>query len=175
MARKWKAPLAEPAPARGYLLAAYDDAEAYAEARKLVAKRFGRIDYETQPIAATERESLYGLPARREARVLSFERPVGREEMVDVRRKTLSLENELQRQGRPMVELDPGYVAEFIVVRTAIADDFHRIYLYGGIYAETLFYFEKLSFRPFLHTAPFFREKEMLAAFNDLRLILLSS
>lgn len=172
MSTKWKAPLGSgPSPARPYLLAAFDDADAFLSLRKDVEKRFGPADYESVAVSGDTRESLYGFLPRRMVRVLSFRRPIAREELVDVRQSCLAIETKHQLHGRPVVELDPGYVSEFTVVRTTLAEDFHRIYLYGGVFAETLFYFERLSFRPQIHTPQFFRKKEVVSVFNDLRLI----
>ena len=156
MAGKWKPPLTEPSLARPYLLCAFDDLEVFSKLRKDVEARFGPIDFESESLSADSLLSQYGAMTRRMARVLSFRRPVAREELVDLRRKSLAIETRHQAHGRPLVELDPGYVVEFAVVRTALTEDFHRIYLYGGIFAETLYYFERLSFRPQIHTAQFF-------------------
>jgi hypothetical protein len=171
MAGKWKPPLSEPSAGRPYVLCAFDDLEAFPGIRKEAEARFGPVDFETESIPGDTRESLYGSMPRRMVRILSFRRPVGREELVDLRRRTLAMETKHQAHGRPLIELDPGYVSEFAIVRTALAEDFHRIYLYGGVFAETLYYFERLSFRPHIHTPQFFRRKEVVSVFNDLRLI----
>lgn len=169
--RSWKAPYAKPSSARPYILCACDDLEALETVRKDLTVRFGAIDFESGTISGETRQSLYGSLPRRIVRVLSFNRPVSREELVDTRRRSLAIETRHQKQGRPIVELDPGYVVEFSVVRTSLAEDFHRVYVYGGVFAETLYYFERLSFRPQIHAEQFFRRKEVLGVFNDLRLI----
>lgn len=171
MAARWKPPLADASVGRPYVLCAFDDLEAYNGIRKDLESRFGKIDFETDNISGDTLQSQYGALPRRMVRVLSFGRPAAREELVDIRRRSLAIETKHQSHGRPLVELDPGYVVEFAVVRTALAEDFHRIYMYGGVFAETLYYFERLSFRPQIHTAQFFRRKEVLGVFNDLRLI----
>jgi len=171
MGRNWKPPLSEPPAGRAFLLIAFDDLELFFDLRKDAEKKFGRVDYETDNFSGEIRESLYGGATRRLVRILSFQRPVGREELVDFRRRTLGLEQKRQAQGRPLIELDPGYVTEFQVLRSSLAEDFHRIYLYGGLYGDALYYFERLSFRPFAHTPAFFRGKEVVQAFNDIRLI----
>lgn len=171
MAARWKPPLSEPSVGRPYVLCAFDDLEGFSGVRKDLVARFGPVDFETENISGENLQSQYGALPRRMARVLSFGRPAAREELVDIRRRALAIESKHQTHGRPTVELDPGYVVEFAVVRTALAEDFHRIYLYGGVFAETLYYFERLSFRPQIHTPQFFRRKEVLGVFNDLRLI----
>lgn len=172
MSGKWKPPVKEPRPARLFLNCAFQDDESFHDAKKRLAAEFGKVDFETNPDPLLPVPSLYGLPELKSFRLLSFERPVAREELVDIRRRCLALETRFQKDGRPLVELDPGYVTSFGVMRTSLEEDFHRVYLYGGIYAETLYYFEKLSYRPWVHTPEFFRSPEIFAAFNDLHLIL---
>ncbi|MCE9596620.1 MAG: DUF4416 family protein [Spirochaetia bacterium] len=171
MAEKWKPILSEPRAARLYIACFFDDAEPYLSMKKSLESAFGKSDYESQSIDTDLLMPLYTNIARRVLRILSFRRQVGREEIVDVRKRTLGLEAGLQQVGRPLVELDPGYVTEFTVVRTSLKDDFHHIYFYSGIFGESLYYFENASFRPFLQTPEFYRSEAVIAAFNDLRLI----
>ena len=171
MPAKWKAPLKEPPAARFYIAVAFDEDEHYHDMKKKLAAEFGKIDFETNPDPLLPVPSLYGGHDYRKFRVISFERPIAREELVDLRRRCLALEVRHQKNGRLLVELDPGYVHIYGAVRTALEEDFHRIYLYAGIYGESLYYFEKISYRPWLHTPDFFRSPEILVAFNDLRLI----
>ena len=171
MAKKWKPPIREVTPARPYVALVFDDPNVYVQARDELIGYFGHLDYETAPISTESLQSPYFPVTRRAVRFVSFERQVGREELVDMRKKTLQIEMRYQHEGRPLVELDPGYVSEFSVVRTALEEDFHRVYLYHGIHAEPLYYFEKLSYRPLIHTPEFFRKKEIVIVFNDLRVI----
>ena len=173
MSRNWKPPLCFPAPARAYLLLAFNDQDISFQVRKELISQFGRIEYETRDHPAALWVSNYGLSYRL-SRLLSFERLIKREELVDFRKRTLSIESRYQSKAMPTIELDPGYITPYTVVHTVLAEDFHRIYLYAGTYAESLLRFEKLSFRPFAHTQKFFCQKELLAAFNDIRLIHLS-
>ena len=156
MARKWKAPVHEPRSARAYVAVSFDDKESYERARKELEGFFGASDFESQAFTTQGLASLYGDSIRRHIRFISFKRPVGRDELVDLRRKTMSIESSYQADGRPLMELDPGYVSEFNVVRSALEDDFHRIYLFHGIYGETLFYFENHGFRPLIILPTFF-------------------
>lgn len=165
----------DPPAARMYIACGYDDEGALDEMRRRVTAEFGTIDFEAKTDALDPVPSLYDFPEREHMHVFSLARPVGREEMVDIRKRCLALEYKYQEYGLPRVELDPGYITEFAAVRTTIEDDIHRVYLYGGIYAEPLLYFERYSYRPFLHSPEFYRNPEVLALFNDMRLIHISS
>lgn len=172
---KWKPELAEPDAARMYIACGYDDPNALDEMRRRVTSEFGTIDFEAKTDTLDPVPSLYSFPEREHMHIFSLARPIGRHEMVDIRKRCLALEYRFQEYGLPKVELDPGYITEYVAVRTALEDDIHRIFLYGGVYAETLLYFERYSFRPFLHSPEFYRNAEVLALFNDMRLIHISS
>ena len=172
---KWKPELEEPASARLYISCGYDDEGALDEMRKKVTAEFGTIDFEAKTDALDPVPSLYSFPDRQHMHIFSLAQPIGREEMVDIRKRCMALEYKYQEYGLPKVELDPGYITEFAAVRTCLEDEIHRVYLYGGVYAEPLLYFERYSFRPFLHSPEFYRNTEVLALFNDMRLIYISS
>lgn len=174
MAEKWKPPLVEPGPARLIASVFFDAPEFFLAAKKKMEAKFGDVDYESPMFATELLMPLYSNQARNKMKMLSFRRPIGREELVDIRKKTLSIETDLQQLGAPLVEIDPGYVCEFTVVRTALRDHFHYVYLYGGIFAETLYYFESGSFRPFITTPEFYRSGDVISAFNDVRLAYVS-
>ncbi|HMU83586.1 MAG TPA: DUF4416 family protein [Leptospiraceae bacterium] len=170
MADKWKPELTQPSPARLYAACYFDDGEPYLTAKKKLESAFGKADYESHSVPTELLMPLYTNLARKTMRILSFQRQVAREEIVDIRRKTLAVESGLQQLGRPLVEIDPGYVTEFTSVRTSLKDDFHHIYLYGGIFAQSLYYYESGSFRPFVHTPDLYRYESVISIFNDLRL-----
>ena len=172
MSNKWKPLLQSPSLERAYVLASYNESETelFLRIRKQLAMQFGKIDYETQTKAIISWNADYG-SHHSLVRIISFEHLVKREQLVQLRQSTLLLEKQHQTQSLPLIQLDPGYVTQFTVVHTTLTEDFHRIYLYGGIYAETLLYFEKLSFRPFSHAPKHFHHKEMITAFNDIRTI----
>jgi len=166
---RWKPPIAEPPPGRLWLLMAYDDPALALKVRSNLEKAIGAIDFETDAGPGNLYRSLYGGGPRQLVRFLSFKRLIGREELVDIRKKTLAIEKRYQSLALPQIELDPGYVTDYSVVRSSIEEDFHRIYLFHGIYAESLYFFERLSYRSWQTTPEFFRQSEVIAVFNDLR------
>ena len=172
MAKKWSPPNHKPTPARAYLVTTFDDPAIYAGCKREIESIFGRADYESIALDGDEFPSLYGPHSHRSLRLLSFKRQIAREELVDLRKQTLNVEYKHQYQGRPLIEFDPGYITEYAVVRSSLEDDFHRIYLYHGVYGETLYHYEKLSFQPTAHTPTCFKQKEVITFFNDLRLLL---
>ena len=168
-----------PPLARSYLLLAFSDKDLLPQLRKELISYFGPIEYETEDYPAAHWLSSSGLTYSW-IRFFSFEKLIKREELVHFRERTLKVEGLYQKRKKanspslPLIELDPGYLSPYTVVHTALIEDFHRIYLYAGIYAETLLRFEKHSFQPFPHTQRYFCQKEILSVFNDMRLIHLS-
>ena len=168
---KWKPIIEEPDPCRLYLALAYDDPAYYFRVKKDLESRWGPADFETEAGNSSGWKPLNGGSARRLVRFISFQRPIGREELVDIRKRTLAIEAKYQFEGRPLVELDPGYLSRYSVVRTNLFEDFHTVYLYHGIFAESLLYYERMSFRAWDHTPDFYRQPDVVTVLNDLRVI----
>lgn len=165
---KYKTKLTEPQAGKLFCSIAYSEEIELEKAKKSLVIEFGKIEYESSVFDTTHYVSREG--NFKQIVLLSFLRPIGREEITDIRLRTLALEADLEKKGGPVVEIDIGYVTDYTVVHTSLEEDFHRIYLYKGVFAESLYYFEKLRFRPWLHTPEFFRRPEIISVFNDLRL-----
>ncbi len=173
MPTSWKHPISTPPQVRSYILIAFNDMTSLLSLRKDLIAKFGPIEYETENFSAKTWRSNYNLYFNH-IRLLSLKTLIKREEIVRFRKQTMTLESKYAKEGPPSIELDPGYLSQHLVVRTELQEDFHRIYLYDGIYAETIFKFIKSSFSPLEHTQEYFHNKEIINAFNDIRLIHLS-
>lgn len=178
MSKRWKPPFEKEKQARLYTICAYDsENSSYIEkAKKKLETFFGKIDFEINIHPLLPVPSIYA--ANREFEVyhlISYERPIGREEIVDIKLKTLSIELSFQKEGFPIIEIDSGYVTDNQVIRTSLYEENHKIYLYKRVFLETLYYFDKGSYKPFIHTPKFFRSPDIITTFNDLRLIYVSS
>ena len=174
MVKKWEHPTDTPFPARPFVIVSFDDSNLYLQARKELSSLFGKIDYESPTVNSLPIQSLYGLPPRQQLRLLSFSQMVSREELVDLRKRTMELERKLVSQGQLPVELDPGYLTEYTIIRTTLEDSYHCIYLFHNIYAECIYLFEKLSFQPTTPCPPYLRHHEVITFFQDLRVLYVS-
>ncbi len=170
MGEKWKPSLIEPGAARAFVVVSFTDKRRFEDIKKDLVSVFGAVDYESQTRYRPDYNAEEDIPGPN-VNILSFKRPVGREELVDMERKCLGIQVRRQTDGKPDAIIWPGYVTDFVVIRAHTGDDFHRIYLYGGVYAEAILRFEKGSFRPFVHTHGFFKNDSIYVIFNDLRLI----
>lgn len=178
MSTKWKPLFEKSKYARLFIICAYnpENQSSMEKVKKKLIGFFDKIDYEIHFQSLLSVPSLY-LAGKEYAmyHLLSFERQIHREELVDIRIKTLHIEKNNQKNGFPLVELDPGYVTDQNVVRSSLIEESHKIYLYKKIFAETLYYYEKGSYKPFIHTPKFFRSPDIITTFNDLRLIYVTS
>ncbi len=175
--KKWKPPFEKEKLARLFIVCGYDsENNNYLEKiKKKLEDFFNKIDFEIHFTPLIPIPSLYFANKEFEIyHLLSFERPIAREELVDIKLKTLAIELQFQKNGFPIVELDIGYVTDNQVIRTSLFEENHKIYLHKNIYTETLYYFDKGSFKPFIHTPKFFRSPDIITTFNDLRLIYVS-
>ncbi|MFN3603647.1 MAG: DUF4416 family protein [Leptonema sp. (in: bacteria)] len=174
MAKKWKPLFENSKLARLFIICAYDpENQSYLDKiKKKLVGFFDKIDFEINFASLLPVPSLYTIHREYSMyHLLSFQRLISREELVDIRLKTLSIELQNQKDGFPLIELDPGYVTGEQIVRTSLIEESHKIYLYKKVFAETLLYYDKGSFKPFIHTPKFFRSPDIITTFNDLRLI----
>ncbi len=79
------------------------------------------------------------------------------------------IEQELARDGKRCVNIDPGYLHLAKVVLASTKDYSHRLYLNHGIYAEVTLRFEKGNYQSLEWTYPDYREERTLAFFNHAR------
>lgn len=99
-------------------------------------------------------------------RFLVFERLVESDTLAETKQLTISLEQQLAREGgfpeaRPL-NLDPGLLqlGKFCLATTKDKD--HRIYLRNGIYAEVTLRFQDGEYRPWPWTYADYREPAVL-------------
>ena len=87
-------------------------------------------------------------------RLMAFSELIEQESLADVKLYTNDLETESSRQGKRVLNIDPGYLlAERFVLATG-KDYTHRIYLRAGIYADLTLVYHKGSFRALDWTYP---------------------
>ncbi len=101
------------------------------------------------------------------------ERLVPMDQLADVKRHTILLEEALQRErayaeARPL-NLDPGFInlGKFCLASTK--DQAHRIYLKDGIFAEVTLRFQDKHFRPNPWTYPDYVQSRVLAFLDEAR------
>ena len=136
-------------------------------------QRFGPSDWASPPLPFTytryyDREM--GGPITRY--FLSFRDLVDPQRLAGVKLETNRMEQELSRDGRRRVNLDPGLLSLSRFVLASTKPSAHRIALAEGIYAEVTLIFERGGFRPLEWTYPDYCSAEYLEILNRIRALL---
>ncbi|MCW7462620.1 DUF4416 family protein [Leptospira limi] len=162
--------LERPAGASFFLIVSYENEDTLFELKILSEKRFSKILYESLVLPRwipDESEREFAYPGRF-TKVLSFKQRIHREEIVEKKKDSLEFQNLLQKKDLSTL-LVPGYVTSHNIVIAKSKDDFHRMYLFQGVYAETVYHFSRGILQPLPSTQNYFKEKEVVYFFNTLR------
>ena len=131
---------------------------------------FGPKDW-SSPLLAFDRTRYYeremgGALLRK---FFTFERLIPPEELVESKLLTNRLELRMSKDGRRIVNIDPGYICLERLVLATGKNYTHRIYLSHGIYADLTLVFHRQSFRPLPWTYPDYADGHAIETFNKLR------
>lgn len=148
----------------------FSTADAYAKAKAVLEKRFGKADFESRSIAFTftdhyTQEMGTGLTRR----FCSFPRLIHPSDLAKIKIRTNGIEERLARDKHRLVNIDPGYVDLAKLVLASTKDFRHRIPVGGGIYAEVTLYYQSKSFQSWELTYPDYRTPEYIQVFNTIR------
>jgi len=165
--------ISQPQPVQLFCGAIFSPGTDIDSLKSLLAEEFGGIDLESE-IFSFDQTDYYAeeMGENLEKIFFSFKEPVDPGSIVDVKLRTNELELRFSAGGgdvKRTVNLDPGYVSLSKMVLATTKDNYHRIYLRDGIYAEVTLKFTKKSFRPFDWTYPDYRTEGYIGFFNDLR------
>ncbi|UCC95578.1 MAG: DUF4416 family protein [Candidatus Omnitrophota bacterium] len=152
--------------------AIYSHEEAYNNAKRILIKKFGNFDFESQRIDFHFTDYYtkeMGKPLFR--RFISFKKLRNPQECVKIKTFCIAVERKLSREGRRTVNIDPGYLNEAKLVLFTTKDFSHRIYLGKGIYGEVTLSYRKGNFCDLPTTYPDYRTpayKHILLSIRDL-------
>ncbi len=133
-------------------------------------ERFGPVDLESKvfPFDFTsyyEREMGEGILRQ----FLSFENLIDPGDLAAIKTETNRLEAELSKEGKRTVNLDPGYLDLSKLVLATTKDATYRVYLGEGIYAQSTYYFQDGTYRPWEWTYADYRTPTAVDFFNRVR------
>lgn len=142
--------------------------EAVQEALK---SRFGAIDHAAGPFDFSRYSDYYApeMGGGLSRYFVSFRDLVDRTRLPDLKNETIALEADLADQGRRRVNLDPGYMTLGQLFLASTKDNFCRIYLRDGIFAEVTLVYKEDAFRPFPWTYRDYASGEYGAFFSEVR------
>ncbi len=100
---------------------------------------------------------------------VSFKKLIHREEIVEIKRWTNTLEIEFFEEGIRKVNLDPGYMTLGQYFLPTTKDQRHRVYIRDGIFVEPTLYFQNGKWHHFDWTYFDYRSDEYLNYFQETR------
>lgn len=136
-----------PLPVKLIIAALYTDENFLNLAREKLIQQFGPLDF-TSPTFSFELTEYYipemGAPITR--LFYGFEPLISPGELARIKLATNVLENELSRNGKRLVNLDPGYLDPDKLVLASAKYHGQKIYLDDGIWADLTLHYEKGHF-----------------------------
>ncbi len=137
--------------------------------RDRVAESFGPIDFESDAFRFDVTD--YYEPEMGPGLLrwfVSFERLIPPEDLVPVKLATNRLEDDLRKDGRRRVNLDPGYMDVYKIVLASAKFQGPKIHLGQGIYADPALCYDK-GWKAFPWGFPDFRDGRYDAVFTKIR------
>jgi hypothetical protein len=153
-----------------FVILSFTVEDVYYRIKEILEKRFSSILYESNllpgwiPVSAE-----IGLPqAGNKSRILSFKRRINREELPEMKEKCILIANTFLKLDSS-IKIIPGYQTLYNTIVASITDDFHKIYLFHGVYAEVVYKYESIQLKPIDAAPLFFANKDVTYYFTNLR------
>ncbi len=150
----------------------YNNEKVYLETKKILSKKFGKTDYESNKINFDSTNYYYpemGKPLFR--KFLSFLHLKDPCQFIEIKLFCLKLEKKFAEKNLRIINIDPGYLNEAKLVLTTTKDFSHRIYLGKGVYAEVTLTFKGGGFSDLPTTFPDYRTDTYKDIFKKIRKI----
>ncbi len=148
----------------------FKEEKIFNQTRRLLEKKFGKIDFESQNLLFTHTnyyEKELGRNLKRS--FISFKKLIPAENLPKIKITTNKFESKMSKGPSRLINIDPGYLDLAKLVLASTKDYIHRVYLNRGIYAEVTLFYENKSFRPREWTYPDYKTSEYIAMFNQIR------
>lgn len=153
-----------------FVIISFNSMEVFFKIKELAEEAFSKVHLESGvlPKWLPEPSEKFVGGIGEVTRILSFRRRINREELPELKKKCIRIRNRFILNDRS-IRIVPGYVTGHNAVIASLFDDFHRVYLFHGVYAEVVYKFERLELQA-ISTAPeFFFMKEVKYYFSNLR------
>ncbi len=92
-----------------------------------------------------------------------------RAEVVNIKKKTIEIENKYRKNGNRIFNIDPGLLSLSAFILPTTKDYSHRIYLYDGIFVELTLIYRKGTYEPLDWTYTDYRWDTTIKTFNRWR------
>lgn len=149
-----------------FSIISFNDTEIYYGIKSEMEKHFSNVVFESNSMPRWKNE--LNAESGKQTKIISFKRKINREELPSIKSKTLSIQDKFSKK-EPIVKIIPGYLSAHNVIISSSLDDFQRVYLFHGVYAEIAYKYEKQRMIA-VETAPeFFKSSEPVYYFTNLR------
>lgn len=148
----------------------FKDETAFAKAKSILRGQFGRMDYESEPLAFTYTDyykAEFGESLTR--KFISFQKLISPDALPGIKTNANLIEEKLSKLARRLINIDPGYLDMPKVILASTKDYRHRVYLGKGIFAEIALFYKGKSFSPWEWSYPDYKSKEYITIFNQIR------
>ena len=141
------------------------------ETENLVSQHFGPIHRRSETVSFQKYTSHYekemgkGISRCFWAFNSSFQRGA----LVDAKLATNRIERTMARDGKRIINLDPGLLTPEALIMATTKPHYHRIYLSKGIYAELTLIYQRKEFDTMTWTYPDYREDWARSFFQVVR------
>ncbi|MCX7678830.1 MAG: DUF4416 family protein [Spirochaetes bacterium] len=160
-----------PPPAKLFIGILTAREEIFEQARKILEKKYGDIDFATAKIPFVH-TNYYSTLGKNIFKVLfSFKKLIKREDIVDIKLYTNKIEKKFLERDKRLINIDPGYLTLSNVFLATCKDYFHRAYLSRGVFLENELKFIAKRYEPWEWTYPDYRKPEYLHFFYNVRRI----
>lgn len=153
-----------------FVIISYTMEDAYYKIKDNLNKYFPSLLFESVQLAGwTPAISELGFnPPGNKSRILSFKRKIHRDELPEIKEKCIQITNQFLKKDNS-IRMTPGYQTLFNTIVASITDDFHKIYLFHGIFGEVVYKYEGRQLQ-YIETAPvFFKDSDVIYYFTNLR------
>jgi uncharacterized protein DUF4416 len=141
----------------------------FAEAIESLVKKFGPTELlsEARDFNTGYYTEESGAGLRR--KIVSFERLVPMSGLAEIKLFTNGLEDAFVKDGRRLINIDPGYLTLERFVLASCKNFPHRIYLGGGVFADLTLVYSENDWRTLEWTYPDYRDCGMMALLKEIR------
>lgn len=158
-----------------FIIVSYNSQEGYYKLKSETERLFSPVAFESAQLPKWNPEqSEFPFTLLGEfTRIISFKRRIHREELPEMKKICVQIREKFAKQDSTL-RIIPGYMSSHNIIIASSFDDFHRIYLFHGVYAEIIYKYERMKLQA-NETAPdFFKSKDVIYFYTNLREFYLS-
>jgi len=124
----------------------YHEPEALERAMEILTREFGEVDMVSEEFSFSEEFSTYyddEIGGEGMRRIYSFRELVEPDKQAEIKLRTNEIEAELSREGKRLINLDPGFINHGRLMLATTKKAGFRIPLRDGIYTELTLFFAR--------------------------------